>query len=462
MDTLIGLLFLVAFIAMLVGLVKPSALHIRWLTARYQVFAVGMGVLLLLMVIGISLLPETDEERQKRLAREAKIKAQKQEQALKEVEKARIDAEVQAKKEAELAVAKKEEEQAKKAKEVKENTERSKEKGKTEDVAESETNKPKAVKQGKPDKELTPEERRSKELHRRTKDPTYLTDLRKVLEEQRELIAQAETALKENNHELVSSLFSSGMDLFRRNNVHYTPKGWLLGNWGKPYSWFHPEEETAWKALDELGAIHNLAQHKRMEAEYADRGALFTREGTFERLVELAILEKFSVYEGRVRRLGFDREGSRGEKFVKNIDYSNGILTVLLRADSDAYDIDFRNGEITPTHPIKTMRRSQKFFAFVFNPRGAGWPRSLTKEFQKVKEVNITLYFPGERADEIVIARYGLTRKAFEAIVKPPAKKWAKLKAKDGTFQDFLKVHGTYYLHREMPDLGTPAHLLRK
>ena len=43
MDTLIGLLFLVAFIAMLVGLVKPSALHIRWLTARYQVFAVGMG-----------------------------------------------------------------------------------------------------------------------------------------------------------------------------------------------------------------------------------------------------------------------------------------------------------------------------------------------------------------------------------------------------------------------------------
>ena len=80
----------------------------------------------------------------------------------------------------------------------------------------------------------------------------------------------------------------------------------------------------------------------------------------------------------------------------------------------------------------------------------------LRKDFKKMNEVILALYFPGKGSSEVVIARYGIKRDKFDR-----AKNWRRLKAKDGTFQDYLKTHGTYYLHKDMPDKGTPAHILK-
>lgn len=450
MASLFAFLLLLAAVATIVGLVKPSILHINWLSTRPRVFGVGMVVQFFLMVVAISLLPEGDVERQKGITKEERVI--KQDQNRMEEKKVKVDEDAYANQESEPAA-------GEKTKIADATVERQKEKGNSEDVSEAKITEPSAA-DPDIDKDVTPEERVARWRHRRTKDPNYLTDLRWVLAEARLFLVRSKAATKQGDYVLGRALADSCDRIFRKYDVHHHPKGWLDNNWEKPYSWFHQEEEDAWNLVLKCGGASNMAIFKEIEAEYEGRGALFTREGTFERLVEYAVLKEFGNYYGTVSRFGFANEGSLDDKFVKNIDFENGILTVKLRAESDAYDINYRAREIELTHPIKTMRNSRDFFAFVFNPRG--WPKSIGKTFQKVKQVNIALYFPGQHSSEIVAARYGLTRTAFDAIVKQRGSKWAKLKAKDGTFQDFLKVKGTYYLHREMPDLGTPAHVLRR
>ena len=445
-------LLLLAAVATLVGLVKPSILHVKCLTTRPRVFGAGMVVQFVLVVVVISLLPEGDVERQEGITKEERVI--KQDQNPLEEKTAKVDKDSRANQEPERAAGNKTEKAEAKVERGKERSNRN-----SEDVSEARITEPRAA-DPDIDKDVTPEERVARWRHRRTKDPNYLTDLRWVLAEARLLLVRSKAATKQGEYVLGRALADSCDRIFRKYDVHYNPKGWLDNNWEKPYSWFHREEEDAWNLVLKCRGAWNLAIFKVGEAEYEGRGALFTREGTFERLVEYAVLKEFGNYHGTVSRFGFANEGSLDDKFVKDIDFENGILTVKLRAESDAYDINYRAREIKPTHPIKTMRNSRDFFAFVFNPRD--WPKSVGKTFQKVKQVNIALYFPGEHSSEIVAARYGLTRTAFDAIVKQRGSKWGKLKAKDGTFQDFLKVKGTYYLHREMPDLGTPAHVLRR
>ncbi len=453
MASLFAFLLLLVAVATIAGLVKPSILHIKWLTTRSRVFGVAMAVQFLLVVFAISLLPENDIERQGSIAKEERVKRIRQDQNPMVAKKVKVHEDPYTNQKPETAAG----EKTKKAEAI---VERAKETGNSKEVSEARiTTRPRAA-DPDIDKDVTPEERVARWRHRRTKDPNYLADLRWVLAEARLLLVRSKAATKQGEYVLGKALADSCDRIFRKYDVHYNPKGWLDNNWEKPYSWFHREEEDAWNLVLKCRGAFDLAIFKTIEADYEGRGALFTREGTFERLVEYAVLKEFGNYFGTVSRFGFANEGSLDDKFVKNIDFENGILTVKLRAESDAYDIDYRAREINLTHPIKTMRNSQDFFAFIFNPRG--WPKSIGKTFQKVKQVNIALYFPGEHSSEIVAARYGLTRTAFDAIVKQRGSKWGKLKAKDGTFQDFLKVKGTYYLHREMPDLGTPAHVLRR
>lgn len=103
MDVFVGLLVLFFWIFTLVGLAKPSALRIGWLTTRPRVFAFGACVICVLMVVLSNIIPETEEVKQKRLASETAKKEEKHKQDLKDVQQARADAESQAKIEAELA-----------------------------------------------------------------------------------------------------------------------------------------------------------------------------------------------------------------------------------------------------------------------------------------------------------------------------------------------------------------------
>ena len=417
MDYVFLVLILATCIATFVGLIKPTALRIKWLSSRLRVFGIGIVTVFLLLLILGNIIPETEEMRRLRLASESK--------------------ETRTEEEADSTAADRTPKEA------------------TGDLEEAESEESKKL-------ETELNEHQLKLLKRRTEDPSYLPDLRKAIEDYRALIYQAKAAMEKRNFEVAYELFLKGEDLFSTREVYYWPKEWLDGSkWKPPYTWYHPEEEIAYNENRILSKIARMAKYKTMERKYADQRALLTREGSFERVVELAILEKFyHVQDGHVSRIGLDESGSRSKRFVKDIDFSNEILTVSLRAGSDAYDMNYRTGAVTLTHPIRTMRYSKGFFGFILNANQDRWPESINENLRKVNEIVIALYFPGQRADEIVVARYGLKRSIFEATLKQ-RRKWAKLKAKDGTFQDFLKVHGTYYLHREMPDLGTPAHVLR-
>ena len=103
------------------------------------------------------------------------------------------------------------------------------------------------------------------------------------------------------------------------------------------------------------------------------------------------------------------------------------------------------------------MEKSHSLILDLFNEHSNFYlTEEFRKDFKKMNEVILALYFPGKGSSEVVIARYGIKRAKFDR-----ARNWGRLKAKDGTFQDYLKTHGTYYLHRDMPDKGTPAHILK-
>ncbi len=308
---------------------------------------------------------------------------------------------------------------------------------------------------------------RAEELRRRTKDPTYVSDLRAALKEGKKLISEAEFALKARNYNLAKSLLdSAGENLYRRHKVYYNPKGWLKDNWSKPYSWFHPEEKHAYNQYFQAARLGQVVTFRESESQYEDSYALSTKRGSFERLVEIAILWEFRPSEeGQIYRLGLEeirivdgKEMLDGVKLIKNIDFTDGRLTVSLRAGVDSYNSNiFGDRKITLTHPVNTMKESHDFIWGLFNEDSSFhyFPEKFRKDFNKINEVIFALYFPGKGSGEVVIARYGIKRTKFDR------KKWRKLKAKDGTFQDYLKIHGTYYLHKDMPDKGTPAHILK-
>ena len=120
MDSFVALLIFVTFVAMLVGFVKPKTLRIKWLKTRPQVFGMGMLTMFLLTVIFANVIPETEENKQKRLAKEAQIKEEKRKQDLRAAQQVRAEAEAQAKIEAELAAAQKAKEQTRKVREAEE------------------------------------------------------------------------------------------------------------------------------------------------------------------------------------------------------------------------------------------------------------------------------------------------------------------------------------------------------
>ena len=84
--------------------------------------------------------------------------------------------------------------------------------------------------------------------------------------------------------------------------------------------------------------------------------------------------------------------------------------------------------------------------------------------YKKVEEIVITLsyqdykdfYHGRYRGPEIPIAKFGLTRSVGESV------NLLDTSIKDGTFQDLLKEKGTYWLHPQIPDIGTPISLIKR
>lgn len=145
-------------------------------------------------------------------------------------------------------------------------------------------------------------------------------------------------------------------------------------------------------------------------------------------------------------------------RIIKSVRFSNGILTVNLRADPD--DIGDPTKEFKQ-HPLKFMKKFHDFIYTVWGTRNI-WKKRITQKkmrnrYKKVEEIVITLYYPGkQKGTEIPIAKFGLTRSVGESV------NLGDTSIKDGTFQDLLKEKGTYWLHPQIPDMGTPISLIKR
>ena len=54
------------------------------------------------------------------------------------------------------------------------------------------------------------------------------------------------------------------------------------------------------------------------------------------------------------------------------------------------------------------------------------------------------------------MSMFGLTRSVGESL------NVLRKSIKDGTFQDLLKEKGTYWIHPQIPDIGTPISLIKR
>ena len=126
----------IVFLAMIVGLIKPSILRMPSLSSRLRVFGVGAFILIVISFTQESLEPQPTQDGKRSV----------------EIEKTKIS----------------DSESKSDVKEYEERKER--------------------IEAGKL--------QRAEELRRRTKDPTYVSDLRAALKEGKKLISEAESALK--------------------------------------------------------------------------------------------------------------------------------------------------------------------------------------------------------------------------------------------------------------------------
>ena len=239
--------------------------------------------------------------------------------------------------------------------------------------------------------------------------------------------------------------------------------------------YLHPEEKQLLDTLVQTNALGALLFFRKEESEQDRAKALRQRDNTFERLVEVASLHAFSVshrLQGMTVRSGVSPSRVR---FLKDLEAKEDRIALKIRT-ADCYVVDRKSQTIALAHPRRSLRKFQSLLEIVFEGRSFGAPTPYCfegrlpsqlpragfgelggcKQFEDIEEVAIALYFAGKQpGTETVVAQFGLRREKYDK------KKWRKLKADDGTIQDYLKAHGTYWLHAAMPDMGTPAHLLR-
>ena len=196
------------------------------------------------------------------------------------------------------------------------------------------------------------------------------------------------------------------------------------------------------------------------EAEWDSMGFFCYEKGTVERAAEMqAIHWVFGAgpmndwRSEPVVDYSFLKSG-RKVRIVKNISVENGRLTINMR--TEPYDIvkrAYSAGSVSFSHPLKLMQDFRQLCYSLWSTHPNEW---LVERFRGIKEIELVVYYPGgQSGTETPIARFGIGRKALEGA------NWGDIRTKDGTFQDLMKKKGTYWLHSEVPDMGTPAHLVR-
>ena len=319
---------------------------------------------------------------------------------------------------------------------------------------------------------------RVEQCFRRLIDPTYVEDLEVALATREEFIRRGRAAIEELDFATAEALLDSIGYMFIgyyferdfKVLVEAQQKGLLSpvlqatdldsllseGYQGYLYS----EEKRLVQQQAKREELGSLLTFRRQEEEQVQAGALSTRRDTFERIVEMATLWAFNVWprrEGMTRR-PFLKAGD--VRFLKGIEIERDKLTLRIRTD-DCFDIDFKRETVSLAHPIRTLENLKQLAWVVFLQDRVGRAMlfcfEMCNQFDQINEVVVAMYSPGKQSGtETVVAQFGIGREHYDE------RRWRKLKVKDGTFQDFLKVNGTYWLHPEMPDLGTPRHLLRR
>ena len=214
--------------------------------------------------------------------------------------------------------------------------------------------------------------------------------------------------------------------------------------------------------LSDLGLlkmrIQGFAKLGIEEAKWDSMGFFRYEKGTVERAAEERVIRwAFGVPKDRDNEPVVDYSFlKRGRKLrvVKNISVEDGRLTINMRPEPD--DIvkrDYSAGQISFIHPVGLLKNFRYLCYQLWSTRPSEW---LVKRFRGIEEIELVVYYPGgQSGTENQIARFGIGRKALEGT------SWRDIHPRDGTFQDLLKKKGTYWLHPEVPDMGTPAHLVR-
>ena len=196
------------------------------------------------------------------------------------------------------------------------------------------------------------------------------------------------------------------------------------------------------------------------EAEWDSMGFFRYEKGTVERAAEVRAI-RWVFGAGPVNDWRSEPvveysflKGGRKFRIVKNISVENGRLTINMHtAPYDIVKRAYSAGSVSFSHPLKLMRDFRLLCYNLWSTHPSEWS---VKRFRGIKEIELIVYYPGgQSGTETPIARFGIGRKALEGA------NWGDIRTKDGTFQDLMKKKGTYWLHSEVPDMGTPAHLVR-
>lgn len=272
------------------------------------------------------------------------------------------------------------------------------------------------------------------------------TELAKIL------IARARAEFKKENYAKCEAMADSARSVIYSKEVQIR----AIPNTGNPII------QDAWNTADDAGAVWGNSYRARQEIAWDSAGWFRYDKGTFERKVEFDILSWYINWmdspvgdDTPTFDYSFLRNGSI-KRIIKTIKFSSGILTINMRAEpNDIVDVRYSQRTTQLKHPIDFMRDFKGLTHKIFSEPGL-LNRRMRIRYKEVNEIVFTLYYPGKiRETEIPIAKFGLTRSVGESV------RWEDISFKDGTFQDFLKEKGTYWLHHEVPDMGTPISLIR-
>ena len=220
----------------------------------------------------------------------------------------------------------------------------------------------------------------------------------------------------------------------------------------------HPKNLRLFELKMIAGKIRMFADLGIEEAKWDSMGFFRYEKGTVERAAEERVIRwAFGVPKDQDKEpvvdYSFLKRG-RELRIVKNIYVEDGRLTINMRPEpDDVVKRDYNAGQVSFIHPVDLLKNFRYLCYQLWSTRPSEW---LVKRFRGIKEIELVVYYPGgQSGTENQIARFGIGRKALEGI------SWRDIHPRDGTFQDLLKKKGTYWLHPEIPDMGTPAHLVR-